>query len=524
MGRIVMLTLITILSVNIFTFVDVYGYDQVKVLGHRMSVDSAGMVHISGIVENASNNAVRLVHVTASLYDEKGNVLPTYDTYTLLRTIPEGYVAPFDIPISDKRVSSNVSFYTLSLKWKIAQPVADKLVFSDIKAFVWTHIDPNSKQVRNPHGNTIETHDSHAHAEISAIVKNMGDLTKVVKVIAIWYDERGQYYSYSMQTISRQLVPLENGKFVVMTHPTMGYYTLMAESEHYVSMFSENGDRMIRIYEANEDNQFLPGVDTMKIDDIIIKDTENNIIDRIPIKSKPVLPHFKAILGESIHVVDERGRIHQLQVRTYENQLIDFRYDEKTKTMILFTNEADVKSTIHVEIIIPNTFKEIITADSFEATLNGALLHDRLFLVDPYSYEGKTAMHYILTGNDLKFLSEQMDDQFSSRLVYTLQPIVSSKEFTAKIGEQLQLQSTVTNNIDKKQKFIYILQVIDSDGATVMLSWIDGNILSKESMITVLSWTPEEEGRYTMKIFLWESLIYPCTMSSNFATSTFVVS
>jgi hypothetical protein len=526
-GKIGSLALIVMLSLSVFTYVNVLADGQVRVAGHRLSTDTAGVVHISGIVENNSNNAVGSVHVTASLFDENGNKLPMYDTSTLLRTIPSGYIAPFDIPVSDERVGKSVSSYTLSLEWKTAQPKADKLAFSDLKAFVWTHVDPRTKELRNPHGpDTSATHDSHAHSEVSAIVSNTGDLTtRAVKVVAVWYDERGQYYSYDMQTIARQMVTGENNRFMIMTHPTMGYYSLIAESEDYVSMLTDNSGHMFRIYEANSDNRILPGVDTMSMKDIVVKDDKDHIISKIPVKTKSVLPHFLQVSGESNTVINDNGKEYQVRVLTYTNKLIDINYEQKTKTITLTTNGVDGKEPIHIEMIIPNAFNEFLSAGSFKAMLNGVLLHDRLFFVDPYSYEGKTSMHFIITADDLKTLAKQMTAQYSTRLVFTLKPSTSSNNtISVKVGEPIQIQSTVTNDIDKRQKFVYVMNVKNANGATVMISWIDGNIAAKESINPVLSWTPEEKGMYTVQIYLMESFTYASSMSSDFANSLVVVS
>ena len=68
------------------------------------------------------------------------------------------------------------------------------------------------------------------------------------------------------------------------------------------------------------------------------------------------------------------------------------------------------------------------------------------------------------------------------------------------------------------------MKINDSTGVTVMLSWIDGNMSANKSINTVLSWTPEKEGKYTIQAFLWESLTYPSVMSSDFVNTTFVVS
>jgi len=521
------LILIATLSLSIFAYTDVFADEQVqvRVVGHRLSVDTAGVVHISGIVENAGNNAVGFVRVAASLFDKNGNSLPTLSTYTLVRTIPAGYIAPFDIPISDRNVGNVVSSYTLSLEWKTAQSKGDKFAFSDINAFVWTHVDPNTKQFRNPHGqDTNVHHSSHSHTEIVAIVRNTGDITtKPVKVITVWYDEKGQYYSYNMQTVTKQMASLEDNRFVIMTHPTMGYYSLIAESEDYVSMRTDNGERMFRVYEANSNNRLLAGVDTMSITNVMIKDAQDNTIGKIAVKNKPVLPHFNPTLGESVPTINDNGKEYQLQIRTYENKLIDFDYDKTTKALTLMTDGANADGMVHAEIIIPNMFSEFLSAGSFEATLNGAVLNDKLFFVDPYSYEGKTAMHYVIPSDDLKVLSEQMTHEHGDHLMFTLQPI-ENETVSIKVDEPIQLESVVTNNIDTRQKFVYILQVKDSTGATVMISWIDGSIAAKESLNTTLSWTPEKEGTYTIQIFMWESLTYTSTMSSNFASSTIVVS
>jgi|GEM_PF-1964043 len=521
------LTIIALLSLSMFTYLDVLAYSgQVKVIGHRLSVDSAGIVHISGIVQNNSNDTVGFVHVKANLFDENGNPLPTLDTWAFLRTLPTGYISPFDIPISDQRVGKSVSFYTLSLDWKVMQPKEDKFVFSDLKIFTWTHLDPRTKQLRDPHdyaGTANQNHYSHAHSEIDAFVSNTGDITtRTVKVIVVWYDGRGQYYSYDMQTIAAQMAPMESNRFVIMTHPGMAYYSLLAESEDYVSMLTTDGEYMLRVHEANDENQNLQGVDTMSMTDLLVRDVENRVIDKISVKNKAML-HSMQSQAESAQTINIDGKEYQLQIKTYDNKLINFAYDKESKIIAITTDRIDIE-TIHLEITIPNTFKEFLSSNSFEARLNGALLQDEQFVVDPYSYDGSTAMHYIISSNDLEVLSQQMDKHHSNHFIFTLQPSSTDQNISLRVGEPIQFESKVINNIDRKQKFVYVLQIKDTTGVTVMISWIDGNIEPKESITATLSWTPEQEGQYTVQVSLWESLTYKSTMSSNFISSTFIVS
>jgi hypothetical protein len=129
----------------------------------------------------------------------------------------------------------------------------------------------------------------------------------------------------------------------------------------------------------------------------------------------------------------------------------------------------------------------------------------------------------MVSSDSLKTLAKEMKEPYSERLIFEIRSL-TSKPFQVKVGEPIQIQSTVTNNISSKQKFVYVLQVRDPSDTAVMLSWIDGNIMADGSIGTALSWTPEKEGNYTMRIFLWESLDYPSVMSSNFASAKFTVS
>ena len=528
-GKTISFALIVILSMSAVTYGNIFADTQVKIAGHRMSVDSSDVVHISGIVENKGEQPVGLVHVTAYLFDEHGKGLPTYDTVTLLRTILPGYMAPFDIPISDRTLGNKIASYTLSVNWKDAKPKSESLAFSEPNTFIWTHIDPRTLKTRNPHGESVDNkHDFIAHTETSGMLTNTGDLTtKMVKVAAIWYDERGQFYSYDIQVISQKLAPGEGSRFVIMSHPAMGYYSLLAESEDYVAMLTKDGEKMFRVHDANKDNKLLPGVDTMSMMDIIVTDIENKIIDRIPVKSKPPPVHFASQSGESTQTITDGAKKYPIEINS-SNKLNDFNYDQTART-ITVSVEKNSKYTldpVHVQIVVPNEFEEFVSSERFEAAFNGVPLNGKMFFVDPYSYKDKTAMHYIISFDDMMALSKQMAaEQVSSEyFVFTVRPLDNDLVSNVKVGEQIQLQSSVKNNLDKKQQFVYILQIKDSDGATVMLSWIEGQMLPMEFMDNIISWTPETSGIYTMQIFLWESLTYQSTMSSNFAQSTFIVS
>ena len=76
-------------------------------------------------------------------------------------------------------------------------------------------------------------------------------------------------------------------------------------------------------------------------------------------------------------------------------------------------------------------------------------------------------------------------------------------------GQPVLVQTKVTNSLNEHQPFVYILQVKDSEGFTVMLTWIKGMMNASSALDAGISWTPEESGNYIVEIFVWKSLEEP---------------
>lgn len=90
-------------------------------------------------------------------------------------------------------------------------------------------------------------------------------------------------------------------------------------------------------------------------------------------------------------------------------------------------------------------------------------------------------------------------------------------------GEQLLIQSEVTNSQSKKQPFAYIVQVKDSEGITVSLSWVTSELPPGESLKVAQSWLPSTLGNYSIEIFVWESLTNPTALSPTRTVSVQVI-
>jgi hypothetical protein len=83
------------------------------------------------------------------------------------------------------------------------------------------------------------------------------------------------------------------------------------------------------------------------------------------------------------------------------------------------------------------------------------------------------------------------------------------------VGRPLGIQANLANNEKRDISLTYIVKVTDSDGFTVMVSWIKGAVLkSGLSAKPAIFWIPEASGNYTIDIFVWDSLENPIPLSA----------
>ena len=81
------------------------------------------------------------------------------------------------------------------------------------------------------------------------------------------------------------------------------------------------------------------------------------------------------------------------------------------------------------------------------------------------------------------------------------------------MNQQIQIVSDVTNQEKNEQPFAYLVQIQDSNGITVSLTWITGTMVPKQTLNLGQSWLPITPGTYTAQIFVWESITNPNALS-----------
>ena len=73
-------------------------------------------------------------------------------------------------------------------------------------------------------------------------------------------------------------------------------------------------------------------------------------------------------------------------------------------------------------------------------------------------------------------------------------------------GQQIGVESTLTNNGQTEQKFAYMVQVKGSNGETEYFESTSASMLSNQSFTTSQVWIPKSAGQYVVEVFVWDSL------------------
>jgi hypothetical protein len=82
------------------------------------------------------------------------------------------------------------------------------------------------------------------------------------------------------------------------------------------------------------------------------------------------------------------------------------------------------------------------------------------------------------------------------------------------IGEQMSVKTRITNDGNSTLTFTYIVQVKDSSGYTLSLSWLDSMSIGAGDFVEQsISYIPESAGELQVEVFMWEDIDNPLPLS-----------
>ncbi len=74
------------------------------------------------------------------------------------------------------------------------------------------------------------------------------------------------------------------------------------------------------------------------------------------------------------------------------------------------------------------------------------------------------------------------------------------------VGQEIGVQSTLTNHGQSEQKFAYMVQILGSNDETEYFQSTSASMLPNQSFNASQVWIPKNTGQYTVEVFVWDSL------------------
>jgi hypothetical protein len=81
------------------------------------------------------------------------------------------------------------------------------------------------------------------------------------------------------------------------------------------------------------------------------------------------------------------------------------------------------------------------------------------------------------------------------------------------VGQQIGVESTITNHAASQKKFTYMVQVLNNKGQVEYFEGLSASMLPNQSFTVSQSWTPKESGQYTVQTFVWDGLLFPTPLT-----------
>jgi hypothetical protein len=81
------------------------------------------------------------------------------------------------------------------------------------------------------------------------------------------------------------------------------------------------------------------------------------------------------------------------------------------------------------------------------------------------------------------------------------------------VGQQIGVESIITNHATSQKKFTYMVQVLNNKGQVEYFEGLSASILPNQSFTVSQSWIPKESGQYTVQTFVWDGLLFPTPMT-----------
>lgn len=253
----------------------------------------------------------------------------------------------------------------------------------------------------------------------------------------------------------------------------------------------------------------------------------------------------------SNHTIKYGTKSYPVSIVSYYDQIDNFKFDEAKKS-ISFSMPFNWDTTriegqtifVHQEVRVPQAFKEFADTTAYDGKVNGKPIFGRMLILDPYSIEGTSILHFLITKADILDLSKTIPSS-TKTMDFTVSPAsaVAKNSFTVNLdsgatatvsydanlgaGDTMPLQITFFDKNGQILKFVrHGFRIDDSSGKILVENVGDEpqkpGILSLEG-IDIQEVKFPAQGNYKMTLVIFNHGLDELTTYQGIGSTTFAI-
>jgi len=123
---------------------------------------------------------------------------------------------------------------------------------------------------------------------------------------------------------------------------------------------------------------------------------------------------FVSVAQEHFFSIPEASADIPITIKTYYDDVSEFKFKGSDKSISFkmpfdwAPDYIDQVAVVHEEIRVPKSYKAYSSEKDFVGYVDGVQIDNRILLVDPYSSETENIIHFLVTGNELKRINEEL--------------------------------------------------------------------------------------------------------------------
>ncbi len=174
----------------------------------------------------------------------------------------------------------------------------------------------------------------------------------------------------------------------------------------------------------------------------------------------------------SNHTIKYGGESYKTSVISYYDQIDNFKFDEAKKSISFsMPFNWDVKRIegqtifVHQEVRVPMAFKEFTGTTAYDGKVNGMPAIGRMLILDPYSLEGTSILHFLINKQDILDIAKTVPAN-SKSMDFVVAPAssITKKTFNVKFDNGASATISFDSNLGSKDTIPLQFTFFDSKG------------------------------------------------------------